>query len=178
MFRPTWDTSRAARDFAYGPITLFGRSFQIFLLSLTVPYRGPATPPGKPDGLGYSPFARHYLGNLCFDFYSTGYLRCFTSPGVAPAAYVFNRKYPAITRDGFPHSEIPGSKRACRSPRLIAAYHVLHRLLMPRHPLYALISLTTKSGQYHRREPTIPISMQFSKNVTQPAMQPTNSRTT
>jgi hypothetical protein len=38
--------------------------------------------------------------------------------------------------------------------------------------------LTTKSGQYHRREPTIPISMQFSKIVTQPAMQPTNSRTT
>ena len=47
-----------------------------------------------------------------------------------------------MTRDGFPHSEITGSKRVCRSPMLIAAYHVLHRLLMPRHPLCALTSLT------------------------------------
>src|SRR4051794_28658978 len=34
-----------------------------------------------------------------------------------------------------------GSKRICRSPCLIAAYHVLHRLLAPRHPLCALCSL-------------------------------------
>src|SRR6186713_1340040 len=31
------------------------------------------------------------------------------------------------------------------SPRPIAASHVLHRLLMPRHPPYALKNLTTKS---------------------------------
>ena len=42
---------------------------------------------------------------------------------------------------GFPHSEIPGSKLICSSPRLIAACHVLHRLLMPRHSPYALCSL-------------------------------------
>ena len=47
-----------------------------------------------------------------------------------------------MTSVGFPHSEISGSKRACRFPKLIAAYHVLHRLLMPRHPPYALTSLT------------------------------------
>ena len=43
---------------------------------------------------------------------------------------------------GFPHSEISGSKFICNSPKLIAAYHVLHRLLMPRHSPCALISLT------------------------------------
>ena len=44
-------------------------------------------------------------------------------------------------RDGAPrrgagllHSEIRGSKAACASPRLIAACHVLRRLLPPRHP--------------------------------------------
>ena len=42
---------------------------------------------------------------------------------------------------GFPHSEIPGSKLICSSPRLIAACHVLHRLLMPRHSPYALFRL-------------------------------------
>ena len=30
----------------------------------------------------------------------------------------------------------------CTYPRLIAAYHVLHRLLVPRHPPYALNNLT------------------------------------
>ena len=43
---------------------------------------------------------------------------------------------------GFSHSEIRGSKLICSSPRLIAAYHVLHRLLVPRHPPYALSNLT------------------------------------
>ena len=43
---------------------------------------------------------------------------------------------------GFPHSEISGSMLICSSPKLIAAYHVLHRLLMPRHSPCALSSLT------------------------------------
>ena len=42
---------------------------------------------------------------------------------------------------GFPHSEICGSKLICSSPQLIAAYHVLLRLLMPRHSPYALVRL-------------------------------------
>ena len=42
----------------------------------------------------------------------------------------------------FPHSEISGSLAMCAYPKLIAAYHVLHRLLMPRHSPYALLSLT------------------------------------
>ena len=41
----------------------------------------------------------------------------------------------------FPHSEICGSKLICSSPQLIAACHVLLRLLMPRHSPYALIRL-------------------------------------
>ena len=42
----------------------------------------------------------------------------------------------------FPHSEICGSRDICSSPQLIAAYHVFHRLLVPRHPPCALYSLT------------------------------------
>ena len=42
---------------------------------------------------------------------------------------------------GFPHSEIPGSKGALASPGLIAECHVLHRLLLPRHPPNALLAL-------------------------------------
>ena len=47
-----------------------------------------------------------------------------------------------MTPVGFPHSDIPGSKLVCSSPRLFAAYRVLHRLLVPRHPPCALSSLT------------------------------------
>ena len=45
---------------------------------------------------------------------------------------------------GFPHSDISGSKDICSSPKLFAAYHVFHRLLVPRHPPCALISLTKR----------------------------------
>ena len=37
-----------------------------------------------------------------------------------------------------PHSEMSGSKVVCTYPNLIAAYHVLLRLLEPRHPPFAL----------------------------------------
>ena len=39
---------------------------------------------------------------------------------------------------GLSHSDISGSKFIDNSPKLIAAYHVLHRLLTPRHPPNAL----------------------------------------
>ena len=42
---------------------------------------------------------------------------------------------------GFPHSDICGSSDICSLPQLFAAYHVLHRLLVPRHPPYALLRL-------------------------------------
>ncbi len=69
-------------------------------------------------------------------------------PGLARARLCIQRTVSRVHRDGFPHSDIPGSKPACGSPRLIAACHVLHRLLAPRHPPYALSSLTIKLTQH------------------------------
>src|SRR3954465_13323665 len=83
----------------------------------------------------------------------------FQFPGFALNPYVFRAQYlhltirsptppgrPAgvrirIVEGGFPHSEILGSKLVRSSPRLIAAYHVLHRLSAPRHPPNALKTL-------------------------------------
>ena len=42
---------------------------------------------------------------------------------------------------GFPHSDIDGSQVVRTFPSLFAAYHVLHRLLVPRHSPNALIAL-------------------------------------
>src|SRR5262244_3112518 len=43
---------------------------------------------------------------------------------------------------GFPIRRSPGQSLFASSPTLIAGYHVLHRLLPPRHPPYALTRLT------------------------------------
>ena len=48
-----------------------------------------------------------------------------------------------VSPAGFPHSDISGSMDICSSPKLFAAYHVFHRLLVPRHPPCALICLTS-----------------------------------
>ncbi len=56
----------------------------------------------------------------------------------------------AKVEGGFPHSEIQGSKPVRGSPRLIAAYHVLHRLSAPRHPPDTLMTL---DHSHHRCPP-------------------------
>ena len=49
-----------------------------------------------------------------------------------------------MTRIGFPHSDIFGSMLTSSSPKLFAGSRVFHRLLVPRHSLYALINLTLR----------------------------------
>ena len=68
----------------------------------------------------------------------------FQFPEFPSIGYVFTYGYLDITPSEFPHSEIFGSKCMCHSPKLIAAYHVFHRLLVPRHPPYTLNNLTFK----------------------------------
>ena len=56
-----------------------------------------------------------------------------------------------------PHSEISGSKVVCTYPKLIAAYHVLLRLLEPRHPPFALsfFFFAFATAQHDERKPFI-----------------------
>jgi hypothetical protein len=77
----------------------------------------------------------------------------FQFPGLAPLP-----RCRGITRDGFPHSDIPGSTLACSSPRLFAACHVLLRRLVPRHPPCALSRLTDAPGPGLLRPGTFPTS--------------------
>ena len=83
----------------------------------------------------------------CFLFLEV--LRWFTSLRCLPHPYVFRMGYAGINQRGFPHSDIPGSKLVCSSPGLIAAYRVLHRLLVPRHSPYTLSSLTIRNSDLH-----------------------------
>ena len=63
-------------------------------------------------------------------------------PGFARTRLCIQRAVSGFFPEGFPHSDILGSKGVSPSPRLFAGNHVLHRRLAPRHPPYALSSLT------------------------------------
>ena len=77
-----------------------------------------------------------------FSFSSSGYLDVSVHrvPGVWLCIHHTSLE---VHSSRFPHSEISGSKDICSSPKLFAAYHVFHRLLVPRHPPCALSSLTS-----------------------------------
>ena len=81
---------------------------------------------------------------ISFDYFSSGYLDVSVHQ-VCPPAGCYD-----ITHSGLPHSEIHGSRLTCSSPWLIAAYRVFHRLGTPRHPPYALCSLTYRSERSFR----------------------------
>ena len=111
-------------------------TFQTLPFRIRIPQRGPTTPQVRrhTGGLGSSPVARHYWGNHCY-FLFLEVLRCFSSLGSPHHSKMVMTVLPTA---GLSHSEIRGSTAICAYPRLIAAYHVLHRLREPRHPPSAL----------------------------------------
>ena len=137
---------------AYGALTLCGRSFQIVRLTCRLVTRrpcgpaGPTTPPCKHDGLGYVRVRSPLLAESRLISVPAG-TEMVHFPALPSTAYGFSRGYPRITGGGLPHSETSGSKPVCGSPELFAAYHVLHRLLAPRHSPYALSSLTIRTHE-------------------------------
>ena len=146
MSRDTQGTRRSQQHVVYRAVTVSGRSFQIVRLRcwFVTPCDGPYNPTVHARWFGLfrvrSPLLAESL--TCFLFLQV--LRWFTSLRCLPPAYGFSRGSLGINREGFPHSDTPGSKRVCSLPGLIAAYRVLHRLLAPRHSPYALSSLTKK----------------------------------
>jgi hypothetical protein len=94
-------------------------------------------------GLASSAFARHYSRNhQCFLFLRV--LRCFTSPRSPSYPIYSGMSNPTSLGLGFPIRTPSDHSSFDNSPRTIAAYHVLHRPLVPRHPPCALKNLATK----------------------------------
>ena len=69
--------------------------------------------------------------------------KMFQFTGLLLYSYVFTIQYLRITTSALPHSEISGSKFTYNSPKHIVVRHVLHQLLVPRHPPCALSNLIT-----------------------------------
>ena len=146
----------ASSAFAYGAITLYCPYFQMvrladwFVTSWHLRRSAasvPATPPEKrPRAItlrrfGLFPVRSPLLGESRLLSLPTG-TEMFQFPALASYPYGFRAGSPGISREGLPHSGIPGLASVCDYPGLIAAYHALHRLLVPRHPPYTLSSLT------------------------------------
>ena len=127
-------------SFAYGAFTLSGRLSQNrsakFVESIMRSEPRDARTP-----VWALPFSLAATLKIEFSFSSSGYLDVSVHR-VPLLTLCIGVRILEVCSSGFPHSEISGSKDICSSPKLFAAYHVFHRLLVPRHPPYALSSMT------------------------------------
>ena len=128
------------RSFAYGPFTLFGGAFQLSSAHIYAINAGPQ-PLGASSSVWAPSLSLAATQEIDVSFSSSGYLDVSVHrvPGVWLCIHHTSLE---VHSSRFPHSEISGSKDICSSPKLFAAYHVFHRLLVPRHPPCALYSLT------------------------------------
>ena len=131
---------RVSSDFGYGALTLSGRLFQsrspVITESLlqSEPRDARITVWALPRSL-----AATY--GIDVSFFSSRYLDV-SVPRVPHVQLCIHCTLTEVSSAGFPHSDISGSLDMCSSPKLFAAYHVFHRLLVPRHPPCALTTLT------------------------------------
>ena len=112
------------------------------LLNLLDQFRGP-NPTVHAPWFGLFRFRSPLLTESHVVFSSSGYLDVSVHR-VPFLKLCIGLRILEVCSSGFPHSDISGSKDICSSPKLFAAYHVFHRLLVPRHPPYALISITKR----------------------------------
>ena len=94
----------------------------------------PTTPKYMYSGLGSSPFARRYSGNLLIDFSSWSYLDGSVH-SVRLLNLLIQLRIP-LSAVGFPIRISPDQSSFGSSPKLFATFYVLPRLLLPRHPPY------------------------------------------
>ena len=128
------------RPFAYGAFTLSGWLSQNHSARLINQLCGP-NPSMHARWFGLFRFRSPLLPESHVVFSSSGYLDVSVHR-VPFLTLCIGVRILEVCSSGFPHSEISGSLDICSSPKLFAAYHVFHRLLVPRHPPYALFSMT------------------------------------
>ena len=125
----------------YGAFTLSGRLSQNRSITLdeSIPQSEPQHARTLVWALSRSLAATY---GIEFSFFSSGYLDV-SVPRVPFLQLCIGCRIHEVCSCGFPHSDISGSRDICSSPKLIAAYHVFHRLLVPRHPPCALSCLAS-----------------------------------
>ena len=128
--------------FTYRAVTVYGEPSQVLLLRYFV-HCAVHTPKTLLLSVWPLPLSLAATRRISFDFSSSAYLDVSVQrvPLITLWIHVMIAGSSPVW---FPNSEICGSKLICSSPQLIAACHVLRRLLMPRHSPYALFSLNSQ----------------------------------
>ena len=136
------DDQKRLRAFAYGAITLYGRTFQTSFASAELCNSSaalqnhtvdPTTPDEQhlqaitPTRFRLFPVRSPLLGKSLLLSIPRG-TKMVHSPRLASPSYVFTRRYRSIMSCRFPHSEIHGSKLAWQLP---VAYRSQPRLSSP-----------------------------------------------
>ena len=137
--------------FTYRAVTFYGEPSQVLLLRYFV-HCAVHTPKALLLSVWPLPLSLAATRRISFDFSSSAYLDVSVQrvPLITLWIHVMIAGSSPVW---FPNSEICGSKLICSSPQLIAACHVLRRLLMPRHSPYALFSLNShKQIQVFRKD--------------------------
>ena len=153
------------RAFAYGTVTRCGPAFQPVRLTRNFVTSRPAgrriqtspttparqrLPPITSHGFGLFPFRSPLLRESRFLSFPPG-TKMFQFPGLPhPALLDSGGSTRALPRVGFPIRKSSDQRMVSSFPRLIAAAHVLHRLLAPRHSPCALVLLIRKNTFYCR----------------------------
>ena len=128
----------ASFNFVYETVTLCRATFQTLRLSKHGHYTGPLPQQYYYRWFGLFPFRSPLLRKSFIYFLFLLVLRCFSSQGSLRVYYVFVYGYHTFSMVSFLIRRSP-AVLICSLPKLIAAYHVLHRRLVPRHsPLRSL----------------------------------------
>ena len=131
---------RVSSGFGYGALTLSGRLFQSRSPAVTESLMQ-SEPRDARITVWALPLSLAATNRIDVSFSSSPYLD--VSVQEVPDLYLcIQYRTTEVCSARFPHSEICGSLNICFLPQLIAAYHVFHRLSVPRHPPCALSNLT------------------------------------
>ena len=147
--RPTWDPAGLRVGFGYGAFALSGALFQALLLPSFLAVSRSRNPKEQAPWFGLLRVRSPLLAqSRCLISFPPG-TEMFHFPGSRPSGLCVQPEVTGSSPAGLLHSDILGSMCVCHSPRLIAAYHVLRRLAMPRHPPCALSRLIVSSFRSH-----------------------------
>ena len=129
------------KGFGYGAFTPCGGPFQTLPLPIAIAVSPSYNPKGQAPWFGLFRVRSPLLAESRLISFPPG-TEMFHFPGCRFNRPIeFRRRFAGMTPQGLPHSDIFGSRAVCASPKLFAAYHVLHRQSVPRHPSHACIRL-------------------------------------
>ena len=159
VFRSTWVSEKETDDFRLRGFHPLWPGFPACFANHL--FYHSSCPPKKTDSGSRDPAHTTLLGLACARFGLVpvrspllgksfllslpGGTKMFQFSPLAPQTYVFRLRCHSVTMTGSPIQTSPDQRLFSNSPKLIAAFHVFHRLLAPRHPPFALSSLATKN---------------------------------